>query len=517
MPNKLPIDLPAATSGRKIVHSVNIDDTTDTPQGTSQKIQVASENTIEFTSDFIQFLGEKGVPTLQGWSSTGTGTPDIVAEVKDGILQDVVRFNDNDGNIYTSEIALTASDWQKISDNGADFVGNIRMDTFIGENGGFIGLQVDAVDSPDASPNDRRYGISFSKSPVDNTLRVTNNDGGATDDVLDAVFDEYNEIRLSIPPAFADAVLRVNGNVIATNIPLRINGGGTGTKCIISSGSSGGALRVFYASDFGVNIYEEPATKLITNSDVASFDKLTIIVPQGARDYTINVDPGVQGRRIGDLTNIFAQNVDGTITLTDLSSPPIVTVNNLSSVTIPVPEVTNFSLINTIEDANTYQLETRHETALIPQSISLFGHVVPGEVIVDFPGTVLTWQLLDQVGPRNAVITSLGVFFGRKGFSYEIETLVDCVNGNDINGDVTFNFQIDDNEAMTTPTTTDFALKNLTTFAGGSDQEVTMVNFNVATLTEDTYFRIVAENSDTGLLLTVRRAKLKVKAFRLQM
>lgn len=40
MPNKLPIDLPEATPGTKYVHGVNVDDLTDGPQGTSQKVAI---------------------------------------------------------------------------------------------------------------------------------------------------------------------------------------------------------------------------------------------------------------------------------------------------------------------------------------------------------------------------------------------------------------------------------------------------------------------------------------------
>jgi hypothetical protein len=40
MPDKLPINLPTATPGVKMVHAVNIDDPTDTPAGTSQKVAV---------------------------------------------------------------------------------------------------------------------------------------------------------------------------------------------------------------------------------------------------------------------------------------------------------------------------------------------------------------------------------------------------------------------------------------------------------------------------------------------
>jgi hypothetical protein len=40
MADKLPIDLPAATAGQKMVHAVNINDFTDGPSGTSQKVHV---------------------------------------------------------------------------------------------------------------------------------------------------------------------------------------------------------------------------------------------------------------------------------------------------------------------------------------------------------------------------------------------------------------------------------------------------------------------------------------------
>lgn len=46
MPDKLPINLPVATPGTKIVHAVNTDDPTDTPQGTSQQVQVADVSAV---------------------------------------------------------------------------------------------------------------------------------------------------------------------------------------------------------------------------------------------------------------------------------------------------------------------------------------------------------------------------------------------------------------------------------------------------------------------------------------
>lgn len=47
MANKRPDELPAATPGTKVVHAVNVDDTTDSPAGTSQKVPVSPDNTTE--------------------------------------------------------------------------------------------------------------------------------------------------------------------------------------------------------------------------------------------------------------------------------------------------------------------------------------------------------------------------------------------------------------------------------------------------------------------------------------
>jgi len=65
MPNKLPIDLPDATPGTKFVHGVNVDDLTDGPQGTSQKVAL-----IPVTRDIL--ISQFSTATSQEPSSINT-------------------------------------------------------------------------------------------------------------------------------------------------------------------------------------------------------------------------------------------------------------------------------------------------------------------------------------------------------------------------------------------------------------------------------------------------------------
>lgn len=311
-----------------------------------------------FAATNARFFGELGLPAVQGWIDTPTGsaTIDLVTENVLGTVKQVVRHNDDvaDGST-TSRIDLTAQNWTDINAFGASYSGTSRLDTTNGADGFFSGLQANAAENPLASGN-RRYGIQFNNNGP--FLRVTEPggttvtfDGGGGNPAIG--FDEWISWECVVPAGLGAAQFYVNG-ILTTFAPTFLtNTGGLGTRVLVGSGSSSGIDRVTFHDNFGVTVYEESATKTLAAATMTA-DTAQVFIPEGKRDYTIILPDG-NPRPIGTKLEILASNLFGNITLTNqVPATPEILYNGLRTLVIPVNVKEFIRGLNTVNNGNVY-------------------------------------------------------------------------------------------------------------------------------------------------------------------
>lgn len=317
-------------------------------------IDAPTSNIISFDWQEELYIAEKGLPASQGWSEIGTGSANLslVTDTVFGISQQVLKLDDDysDG-LATIQKSLDSDDWQFIYDNGASFSGTTRMDVTDGSS--FIcTLQCDPPEAPDGSTAFRRFLLVFTLSGTD--LQVT---VGGTTTNLNVNGTEYFNFELVAPPLLADATLYINGEDSGVTLPFEVNTGGKGSIVSLTSGTSSGVDRVFYAAKYGVVIYKEPATKTINNVDLQGFKNVQVIFPSGKRDYVITAGNDLQGNDLGDLISLTASNVGGTISFNNQDTvTPKLTVNGLASVSVLIEQKNTIVLTNQLQDANDYNL-----------------------------------------------------------------------------------------------------------------------------------------------------------------
>ena len=310
-------------------------------------------NVIAPTYDEYRFFGEIGSPLIQGFTEPGAAT-DISPQLFEGTNINTVRLNDNDGSIYSADRTLTAADWQKISDDGGCMAALSKLDATNGSEGFFMGLQCDAADSPDASLLNRRWGIRVTKNPATNELLLTVTDTGASNVAAGTVYSDFNKIELVAPPLLADAALYVNDVLVGSNIPFATNTGGTGTKTIISSGSSGGTDRVTYHIFFGAVIYTSPANVTVGPVDFDGFDVINIITPPCNRDYTFSFSDAVENSAVGKQLITLANNVGGQITFNNATTTIKLLANNRAELIFGINEIFRAIGTNVLDGGNSY-------------------------------------------------------------------------------------------------------------------------------------------------------------------
>lgn len=322
-------------------------------------LTIESSISIFFNHFCARFFGEKGLPNLQTWthSTSGSATIDLVPDIVFGEQKNVVKLNDNVSNgLCSVSKTLTAADWLNIEAFGASYGGVSRLDTDNGTSV-FSGLQVNQAEHPQGVGN-RRYGLYLKKDgdflKIEEVGNVTNNltfDG--VDDRPLILFDAWIKWETVIPPNFAAAVVYINDTEVLT-ISLRYNAGGLGTKAVIGSGSSVGVDLISYHENFGVTIYKESLDKLLSVEEMA-IKKIIIIIPSGKRDYIITL-PDDNPRGIGDGLYILANNLGGTITLkSEDPNAPQALFNGLNSISIDIIKNKEIRFINTVQCGNVYQ------------------------------------------------------------------------------------------------------------------------------------------------------------------
>ncbi|MCJ8292877.1 MAG: hypothetical protein MJK15_00590 [Colwellia sp.] len=371
-------DIPDVISGAVLVTRIvlkgNATDSADTQEVTIRNLPSSTGGTASTdlfvtqsltapTFEDARFFSELGLADTQTppWNiiQSGSATVTIVSESVMGIIQDVHKLSDNtSGGIATVLFPLTAQNWTDIFNLDASYGGVIRLDSTNGDEGCFWGLGCTSADSPDASPDKRRFGLNFKKSLTTNELRIFATDGNTLDvDVPGTSFDAYNEIVVKItrgtPPT---AEVFVNGSLQGT-MDFLAHVGGTATDCSWSSGSTGGTDRITYVSNYGVTIYTSQ-NNFIVGDSALSVNVARLLLPPGNRDYTVSVSENVTGAALGKSFQFTGLNIGGSITANNENpANPKALFNGLKSITIPVTEILDITGVNSVDGGNVYNFK----------------------------------------------------------------------------------------------------------------------------------------------------------------
>lgn len=329
--------------------------------GGSSSAGFVTRSLIAPSFDDARFFSELGLASGQNWNivTSGSASITIVNDTVFGVPQDVHKLNDNtSGGIASATLPLVAQDWTNIFNWDASYSGTVKLDPVDGDEGCFLGLGCLAADSPDASPDKRRFGLNCKKSLTTNELRVFATDGNTLDvDVTGTQFDDYNEVTVKItrgsPPT---AEVFVNGALQGT-MDFLVHTGGTATDCSWSSGSTGGVDRVTYMSNYGVTIYKSDNVFTIGDAEL-NVDNADSVFPPGRRDYTISFSESITGSAVGNKFNVVALNNGGMLTVNNANpSNPKALFNGLKEITVGVNGVLNTSGVNGTDGGNSYDFQ----------------------------------------------------------------------------------------------------------------------------------------------------------------
>ena len=328
-----------------------------------------------FTNFNARFLGEVGKPVdnTPTWIEDEPTRITLVTETVLGISRQVVKFKDDTAaSGVGAEIALVTADWTNINSFGASYGGTLRLDS-VDDGGFFIGLQDNDVD--------KRYGILLAN--VGGFVNLNAPDAGDPFNItLDGLsgrpkvlFDEWFKIEVVVPVGLGSADVFINGELLAQQLLFVTNTGGGGSKVIVGSGSSGAIDRTFYVDNYGVTIYKESSTKTISSVSMNA-KNFVILVPPGKRDYEIRFPTGIN-RDIGDRFSVLAENVLGTVKFTTNPLNVLITFEGLKTKTQKVESVRIIKYVNTINNANNYELDRQQPS----RKIQLDGTILnPGDV-----------------------------------------------------------------------------------------------------------------------------------------
>ena len=355
-----------------------------------------------FASTNVRFFGELELPVAQGWTdiATGSATIDLVTQTVFGEVKQVVRHNDDFTNgSTTSQITLTTQNWVDINAFGASYSGTTRLDTVNGASGFFSGLQANAAENPLATGN-RRYGILFANNAGNLQLKEADNTGNAV--IMDGTngnplitFDEWFNWECVVPAGLGGADLYING-LLTTFVPVfGINGGGLGTRVLVSSGSTAGSNRIVYHDNFGVTIFEEAATKTLAVATMVA-NVAQINIPEGKRDYIIILPDG-NPRTIGSVLRLVVNNLFGTVTLQNQTpAAPEALFNGLAEIVFTVFSKEIVGGVNTVDQGNVY---IGFKAEDVDRSSSIFAqlHSIIDQIPTDVNPTVITYTNHDAI------------------------------------------------------------------------------------------------------------------------
>ena len=349
--------------------------------------------TESFDNFNARFLGEVGKPSenTPAWTELNPTQVTTVIDTVFGVSKQVVKANQlaSFSGGTGAELTLNGADWTNINAFGASYGGIVRLDT-INSAGFFMGLQDDAPD--------KRYGISVSN--LGGFVRLNSPDTGDPFDItLDGLsgrpkvlFDEYFKIEVVIPPGLGPADVFINNKLLAQQLLFTTNTGGGGTRVLINTGSSGATNRVFFIDNYGVTIYKESSTKTISSVSMNA-KNFVVLLPPGKRDYRLEFPAGIN-RGINDRFSVLAENVLGDVKLTTNPLDPLITFEGLKTKTQKVESVRVIKYVNTINNANNYELDRQQPT----RKIQLDGTILnPGDVSYNTALNVIEVKGLDTI------------------------------------------------------------------------------------------------------------------------
>jgi len=250
---------------------------------------------VEFANTAVQFDGEKGLPSAQGFNENVVG-PSTLSVFADsdvfGRAQQVIRFV-VDSATNKVDSALDGDKWDDIFINGGAFLFDVRITNDIDTQSIFTGIGFSTVNDPRTSSIRSRIGVFVSVDATHTTVRLE----GQSTVVLDGtggkplvLKDEWfnGEVFINKSPdglVFGTAILRVNGiDIVTGGIVSAANDAVTNQVSIANSSTTGQST--FYVAKFGMVVYESDDTRTFTATEMLA-PNINVVIPDGGRITTL--------------------------------------------------------------------------------------------------------------------------------------------------------------------------------------------------------------------------------------
>lgn len=315
----------------------------------------------EFAAINAKYIGELGLPSLQGFTDTtgGSSTITIASKTVFGVVVDTVKYTVIGGGQAESNIPVSADDWTDILTFGASFASlacSIEEET---GNGIFAGMGFAAANDPRPSSIQSRVGFfvkedgTFTTVQLDGSSLVTLDGTGGNPTVFQ---DEFFTWECKINPTpdagtnFGTVELFVNSVLVTTGAIVSSNNAVNDVASVNRSSSSG--TTTFFMGQFGVTIYTETNTKTLEAITMQG-NVVQVLVPAGNRDYIIEL-PNGNPQDVGATLEIIPSNLGGSVTLTNESFPADALFNFLSTLVLDITSPQVLIGINREDNGNNY-------------------------------------------------------------------------------------------------------------------------------------------------------------------
>lgn len=343
-----------------LLHIVDVSDTTGSPEGTSKKIKIADlpaiiVNNIAFGFNDVSLYATAGTPLQQGWTEQLNATITTQTDSVFSTPRKVYDYIATGGGVGLNT-TFTLQDVQDSIDFGNEFGGVMRglvsRDYLGQETYSNFSFDVALAQNPLADTQSYRM-ICFLQNIGNFYNLLIDSDAGDINYQTTTPAGEWIDIRLKLienPTATLITDMRadliVNGETVLSDLNV-FQGVGAGTNrvgCFHQVWLSGQQVRL---SEFGVTIYTDSSTRVLTNSDIIGFKKVSTTVPKGKRDYRIEIAADLTGTDLGFEVEIITLNIGGRVTTTNLGSPPTVLLNGLDEISLVTNSVSVISGVNT--------------------------------------------------------------------------------------------------------------------------------------------------------------------------
>ena len=259
-----------------------------------------------------------------------------------------------------SNTSLTVEDWGYILANGASFSATMRLESITGTL--FCGFGFKGINDPRPTSIRSRLLLQIGIDASDTYMRINfESDPVFICDGLNGkpliLKNTWFIFEVIIDPSpdggttFGVATLYLNGMLISTNNISSVASGAADNIISIQRWSRS-HVSTCYIDNFGITIYKEPNTKLLTPEQMAYND--ISIITEGKRRYTVTIPDGIP-RKIGDTIKLIANNVGETITLKtfDIAVPKSL-FNGLNSIEKFIGFPSEILFTNVIDEGNIY-------------------------------------------------------------------------------------------------------------------------------------------------------------------